>query len=309
MGRGPLSRLAQLGTRGVASAAAVVVGVAAVLLLVRARHSPATPALVPAPRSAISAVQLAGNRIAVLAGDSRAKAISIVDMATGTVTYSFGVDANATGMTALTGEGPLLISVAVNYGTRRSVGGLQRWTVDGTLTGTLALPGAALSITRALDGTAYVLVANRSSRTAIPVSVWSLQTGARIPLEAGDAGLQYCRFGPRRYLALSTAGGRLALRPLPSGRTIASAVGATSPGCAAGQPWLFALARSSGAATLAVLTVPALSQISALPVASTVVSLYDAGGGAVGTLNSTAQVSTLLILPPQMFAAVGRGNR
>jgi hypothetical protein len=265
--------------------------------------------LVPVPRSALAAAPLAGGRVAILAGDSRTKAVFIVDTAREMVLSSFGVAAESSGLSAASDQGPLLITIAAGQG-RSARGALERWTVDGTRDGSLPLPGPALAITQTIDGTAYVLDASGSARSATAVDVWHLTRGEPIPLAGDVASLQQCRLRDNRILAYATTAHLITTRDIGSGKEVHSTARGDDPGCLDGGASLYAVARTVGAANLVVLSFPGLGQVAAVPLSKAVVALYDAGGDRLMALNSTAEVGTLEILPRAFDGrAVSGGDR
>jgi hypothetical protein len=249
--------------------------------------------VVPIPRSSIAAAPLAAGRVAVLAGDNRAKAVSIIDTAAKKVLWSFGVTPDATGLSAASDDGPLLLSTATARG-----GTLERWTIDGTRDGVMPLPGPGLGVTKAVGDDAFVLDGRGNDRSAVGVDVWALKQTQIVPLASGVAALQQCRFtGGRSFLVYATREHRVVARDARSGKELRSTARADDPGCLDRGSAVYAVSRTVGAASLVVLAFPGLDQVNALPVSNTIVALYDAGGSRLMTLNSTADVGTLEILP------------
>ena len=254
--------------------------------------------VIPIPSSSFAAAALSGDLVAILAGDERAKGVYIVDVVHKTVVTSFGVPREATQIAAASDQGPLLLSVA-NNNQNALAGTIERWTIDGTKTGELPLPGQGLGITQPIDGIAYALVGRGTGRAAVPIKVWSLTLQAAVPLPQSVARLAQCRLSPLRpSLVYSTANRHIGMREIGARAQIESAAVAEDPVCVADRPAVFAItARAPNAASVAVLAMPALAQVTAIPVSNTAVSLFDAGDHRLGTVNSTNQVGTLALLP------------
>jgi hypothetical protein len=290
------------------AARALAFGVAGSLLpaLVACQAPPDRGQLVPIPSSSIAAAPLFGNRAAVLAGDKRAKAIYIIDLEHKEVLGSFGVSPDATGVSAVDGIGPLLVSIGTN-GAHQS-GSIERWTIDGALTSTLPLPGPALGISRTISGEAYALVGRGSARAAVQVDEWPLRAHPPVPLRADIKDLDACQFGGRLVLLYSTPGGHVATLDVASHKMQESQIVANGPTCIEGRNVIFGVARSVGAANVVVLTFPGLSQVAAIPVSVSVVALYGTGDRRLMSLSSTSQVGTLEILPSKSLSVALRGS-
>jgi hypothetical protein len=253
--------------------------------------------MIPIPSSSIAAVALAGDLVALLAGDERAKGVYVVDVVHKTVIKSFGVPREATQIAAASDQGPLLLSVA-NNSQNAAAGTIERWTVDGTKTGELPLPGQGLGVTQPIDGIAYALVGRGSGRAAVPIKVWSLSLQPAVPLPQKVERLALCRLSPLHpSLVYSTASRHIGMREIGTHAQIESTAVAEDPVCVADRPAVFAISRTPNAASAVVLTMPALAQVTAIPVSNTAVSLFDAGDRRLGTVNSTNQVGTLALLP------------
>jgi hypothetical protein len=288
--------------------ASAVVAVAALPIVAACRSSHDAGEVVPIPSSSIAVAALAGERAAVLAGDKRAKAIYVVDLARKTVLFSFGVPKEATGISAVSDEGPLLVSLGAQHG-KQSTGAVERWTIDGTETGTLPLPAPGLTLTRTLDGIAYVLVGHGATRAAIGLRAWPLRTTRAVPLESNLDDLEACRFAGRWYLVYSTANRHIALRDVVSGATRRSTAFADDPTCIDGRNEVYAVSRTFGAANVVILKFPHLDQVAAIPVSNTVIGLYDSGDRRLMALDSTTTVGTLEILPRSALRVAAEGLR
>jgi len=240
---------------------------------------------------------MGSHRVAVLAGDARAKAVYVIDISHDAVVFSFGVDKETTGLTALSDEGPLLLSVGGTKGAPGS-GAIERWTIDGTRTGDLPLPAPGLALTQRVGHVAYVLIGKGHARAAVPINTFPFFLMRPIPLEADVNALAQCHFSDEgSFLLYSTANRKLAARNLATGRIVRSDIAALAPACIDGVNSAYAIARTSSTANAIVLSVPNLSQTSALPLSLDAIALYGTVDHRLMVINSSRRVATAEILP------------
>ena len=256
--------------------------------------------VVPVPAGALAAALLSHERVAVLAGNDASKGVFIVDLASGTIKKSFGVTREATGLDAVTDNGPLLVSIGENVGDR-SFGAIEQWTLEGFKQRVIPLPSEGLGITRAVNGTVYVLLASTGeARAALPIDISGLRVGSAIPLEARARTLQQCQVGSFTYLAYTDGpSGSVTIRDLKNGTVIHSSVVADSPECGA-DGRVYAIAKGLTARSVVVLAAPQLDEVGTIPVANDATALYLTGDHRLLELDANPQVASIEVVPTQV---------
>ncbi|MBV9103475.1 MAG: hypothetical protein JO060_07770 [Candidatus Eremiobacteraeota bacterium] len=259
--------------------------------------------LVPAPAGALAAAPLSRERIAVLAGSAVAKGIFIVDEASGVVLGSFGVTREATGVTAATPNGPLLLSIGANNGGSRS-GAVEVWGLGGVKRRVVPLPTEGIGITAVSHNTAYVLLGGGDARAAAPISISSLRVGKPVPLSAGATSLQLCPSIRGDFLLYSAAPQGLLILRSPRGDEARSRFAATGATCANGGSVAYAIAGGPLGRSVSTLSIPALQQLSSAPASNDAVALYETMQNHLLALNSTPAAATLEVFRDETVAIV-----
>jgi hypothetical protein len=249
---------------------------------------------VPGPAGAIAAAPLAAGRIAILAGTDDAKGLFVIDERSGAVLRSFGVTKEATGVTAESGDGPLLLSVGVERD-GRFLGAVEQWTLDGVKRQIVPLPTEGLGITRVAGGVAYVLLGGSNAvRAALPISLPALRVGQAIPLDAGARALEQCGATGSRFLLYTEAThGWLTIRDVRSGGEARSTVAANGATCFADADRAYAIVGGDVSRSIAVMSVPALGEVSTLPASRDAIALYESDDHHLVALNSTQRVASI----------------
>ena len=272
-----------------------VVSLGAALSLTAGCASFQAPRAIPLPANAIAVAQLAHGRVAVLAGDGGAKAISVINLANGAVVASFGVTREATGIAAESPDGPLLVAVG-GVADGEPFGAIERWSLIGLKGRVVPLPARALGMTRMIDGVAYALLAgDGEDRAAVSIQSPALRIGSPIGLEASARNVQQCKIGALDYLVYADGGGRIVLRGAQSGRVLRSEVVADSPECDA-QGNVYAIRKQFAASSIVVMEIPALLQIAQLPVSNDARALYATDDRQIMALDSTSRVASLEVV-------------
>ena len=251
------------------------------------------------PAGAVAAALLSHQRVAVLAGNDASKGVFIIDLASGTIKKSFGVTREATGIDAITDNGPLLVSVGENIGDR-SFGAVEQWTLEGIKQRVIPLPSEALGITRAVNGTVYVLLASTGdARAALPIDITALRVGGPIPLEARARTLQQCQVGSSTYLAYTDGpSGSVTIRDLRTGNVMRSNVVADSPECGS-DGRVYAIAKGLTARSVVILSAPQLDEVGTIPVANDAAALYMTSDRKLLELDANPQVASIGVVPTQ----------
>ncbi len=248
---------------------------------------------VPAPAGAVAIASLSDHRVAVLAGTDSAKAVSLIDLRNGTVLETFGVTREATGISAETPDGPILLAVGERAAGGGSIGAVEVWSLTGMKEQVVPLPAAALGITRVEDGELFALSGADTSRVAIQVSLPSLQVGKAIPLEAGSDGLSLCKFGASLMLVYSDAVGNIDVRAVDSGQEQRSSVVGQSPTCLDGDSRVYAISKAPMSRSVLELSVPDMQQIGAIAAPNDAASLYPAVEQGLLVLDEAADASNI----------------
>jgi hypothetical protein len=259
--------------------------------------------LIPGPSGAVGGTMLAHDEMAVLAGGPTTRAVFVIDLDHGDIIKSFGVTREATGIAAVTPEGPLLVSVGGESPQHRQFGAVERWSLAGYKTRVVPMPLPALGITRAEQGTAYVLLGNRNARAALPLTTPGLKVGKPIPLDANARTLQQCVIGAAPYLVY--AGGKtntVVIREIDSGTVLRSSVVADSPICIENHPQIFAISHGFAAASVVKMSVPSLLQQALIPASNDALALYETDDHRLAVLNATPRVSDVEIFPDDVTA-------
>ena len=249
---------------------------------------------VPGPAGAFAAATLSGGRIAILAGDDRAKAIYIIDHRNGTLLGSFGVTKEATGIAAQTEEGPLLLSIGVERG-GRLMGAIEQWSLRGIKERIVPLPTKGLGITRVVRGFAYVLLGGTGEvRAAVPIGTPSLRVGRVVPLGAGAKSLQHCWSDDGEYLLYSQGDqGWLTVHNLESNGEARSPVTAGGETCSRDGSLAYAIAANALGRSVLVMRIPGLGPLSSIPASRDAIALYETDDHHLVALNSTRRVATI----------------
>ena len=236
---------------------------------------------------------LGSGRAVVLAGSSEAKAVYVVDLGDGNVEESFGVTREATDVTSTGSDGPLLVSVGGTAPDGRAIGAVEQWTLTGHKDRVVALPGAAVSLTRSAADTVYALVANGDARAAVPIRVRALRADRPIPLEADDRDLEQCQVDTHQYLLYTQSNGTVAMRDVASGQTVHSVVVAESPTCVDGNHRIVAISGNPTARAIVVLAFPGLIQAGAIPASINASAIYETLDHTLVALDATPRESNL----------------
>jgi hypothetical protein len=255
---------------------------------------------VPVPAGAVAAALLSHQRVAVLAGNDASKGVFIIDLASGTIKKSFGVTREATGIDAVTDNGPLLVSIGENIGDR-SFGAVEQWTLEGIKKRVIPLPSEGLGITRAVNGTVYVLLASTGdARAALPIDITVMRVGSAVPLEARARTLQQCQVGSSTYLAYTDGpSGTVTVRDLRTGNAVHSSVVADGPECGS-DGRVYAIAKGLTSRTIVVLSAPQLDEIGTIPVANDAAALYMTSDHRLLELDANPQVASIEVVPTQV---------
>jgi hypothetical protein len=256
---------------------------------------------VPGPAGALAAAPLSGNRVAILAGSDDAKGVYVLSLDSGSVVGSFGVTKEATGLAAEGADGPLLVSVGAVSPDGRPVGALERWTLTGSKQRVVPMPAEADGVTKVIDGVAYVLLRSGDARAALPIESPLLRVGKPIPLDAGARELEQCKLDASDYLVYTEGDGLVAMREIDSGRTLHSAVVADDATCLTGKPRVYAIQKSFAARSIAVLEIPDLAKLGAVPASNDASELYETLDHHVLALNATSRLSNLETFGDQAF--------
>lgn len=149
------------------------------------------------PLNAID-LTLAGDNIAVLAGTSEAKSVSIfANTAYGQELLRFPVSEYATSIRGGHGGTFLLGIGAKTPGAR---GAVEYWNVRGQMTATVPMPSAVIQLSKVDHGVVYALVANAEKRAAVPIDFDASTAGHVVPLPANVTTLDQCPVLGKRYL-------------------------------------------------------------------------------------------------------------
>ncbi len=251
------------------------------------------PSSVPAPADAIGITLLSNHRVAVLAGTASAKAVSVLDLQSGHMLATFGVTREATGISAATPDGPLLLSIGERASDGPSIGAVESWLLTGVKQRVLPMPGAALGLTRAVDGLIYVLSGTGSQRTAIPIDLPTLRVGNAVPLEGGSEGLALCRFGASPVLVYADAGGDVDVRTVDSGQEAHSSTVGQNPTCLDGDARTFAISKALVSRSIIVLAVPSMQQAGSIGVSADAAMLYPDDDQGLLVLNEGGDASNI----------------
>src|SRR5262249_42571857 len=136
--------------------------------------------IVPAPAGALAAAPLGSDLIAILAGDERTKAVSLVSLSSGALLRVFGVTKEASDLSAAGPCGPLLLSISGSTEDGHPMGAVEIWSLEGVKQRVVPMPLRALNVTRSVAGTSYVLIASDNVRAAVPLNVLTMRTGKAI---------------------------------------------------------------------------------------------------------------------------------
>lgn len=256
---------------------------------------------VPAPAGAIAAAPLGGDTIAVLAGDDRAKAISLVSLENGAVIRIFGVTKEASDLSSAGPDGPLLLSISGTGDDGRPMGAIETWSTDGVKQRVVPLPLRAINLTRNVAGTVFVLIASGKVRAAIPLHVATMHTGPVVPLDAYARKLEQCRFGNANYLVFSHEnGGTVGVRDLKTGTVTRSTVAGDDPTCLDdGNPGVYAIEKTLVNDQIARLDLPGLHRQGYLPAAHDTAALYESLDHRLIALDASRRVSTVEEYPAE----------
>jgi hypothetical protein len=258
--------------------------------------------LVPGPSGALAAAPLSRDRIAVLAGNENSKGIFLIDLKTGEVLKSFGVTREAMGVTAESGEGPLLLAVGGINPQGKAYGAVERWTLAGGKMQVVPLPAEGIGMTRIIDGAWFVMLQRGEARSAIPIASPSLRLGKPTALDAGAKSLEQCKIGSNDYLVFSGGTqGTIVVRELETGIVVRSTVVADNPTCLAGRDDVFAIQKSFASRTITVLTLPGLLQASLVPASNDAAGLYESIDHHLLALNATSRLSNIETFPDDAF--------
>jgi hypothetical protein len=170
----------------------------------------------PLPADALATVALASG-FAVLSGTDAAKTVTLL-RPDGSVLLDFGATKEAVDLAAPTPDGPLYLALAgAGAAGRAGTGAIERWTLDGTRTGVVSLPGPPASLQP--SGTKlYALLAYAASRGGAPVRALAeidarrLALARVVPLDPGVESVAVCPPGaPWAALLVSRNGAAAAL--------------------------------------------------------------------------------------------------
>lgn len=262
--------------------------------------------LVPGPSGALAAAPLSRDRIAILAGNENSKGVFLLDLKTGEVLKSFGVTREGQGLTAESGEGPLLLAVGGISPQGKAYGAVERWTLAGGKMQVVPLPAEGVGMTRIIDGTGFVMLQNGEARSAVSISVPALKIGKPIPLDAGAKSLEQCKIGSNDYLVYSGGTqGTIVVRELETGIVVRSTVVADNPTCLVGREDVFAIQKSFAARTITVLTLPGLLQAALVPASNDAAGLYESNDHHLLALNATSRLSNIETFPDDAFDVKG----
>jgi hypothetical protein len=260
---------------------------------------------VPAPAAALAAAPLSGDVVAILSGDDRAKAISLVNLDSGAVVRSFGVTKEASDLSSSGPDGPLLLSISGIGSDGQPMGAVESWSLEGSKERVIPLPLQAMNLTRNIGGTVFVLIANGKVRAAVPLNVVTLQPGPAIPLDAYARKLEQCRVGTTSYLVYSHEnGGTVAVRDLRTGASTHSTVAGDDPTCVGGTPGVYAMQKSLVNDQVAVFDLPGLRQQGHLPAEHDTIALYETLDHHLIALDATQRVSTVEEYPAQTLGPI-----
>jgi hypothetical protein len=133
----------------------------------------------PLPADALATVALASG-FAVLSGTDAAKTVTLL-RPDGSVLLDFGATKEAVDLAAPAPDGPLYLALA-GAGRGRATGAVERWTLDGTRTGAVSLPGPPVSL-QASGTKLYALLAFAAPRGGTPVRALAQIDARRLALE------------------------------------------------------------------------------------------------------------------------------
>jgi hypothetical protein len=254
---------------------------------------------------------LGNDMIAILAGDDRTKAISLVSLSSGALLRTFGVTREATDLSTAGPNGPLLLTIGGTSPDGHVMGAVETWSLDGIKQQVVPMPLRADNITRAIDNHAYVLVEAGTVRAAIPLDTQSLTAGKAIPLDGGSRELEQCLIGATTYLVYnltttSAGTGTVAVRDLRTGVTTRSTVVADDPTCIDGSPGIYAIEKSLVNDKIAILDVPGLQEQRNLSAESDTAVLNQSFDHRLLALDITGRVSTVEEYPPESIGPLGQ---
>ena len=250
------------------------------------------PHQTPGPAGALAATPLADDRIVVLAGADRKRALYLLDVRNDQVVRSFGVTADASDVIAFDANSVLL--AVGKQDSNRSVGALERWDLGGKKLQVLPMPSAVLGLTRAIDGVAYALVGDGSSRAALPITVPQMTLGTPVSLDSDATSLSQCKIGSRDYL-LYTHGdpGVVVVRDADSGMTASSVARVSKPTCLDGTSTIYGISRGFASRSIVELRIPTLERTAEVGASNDLSALYASPDNHLVALNATSRLSSV----------------
>jgi hypothetical protein len=254
---------------------------------------------------------LGNDMLAILAGDDRTKTVSLVSLESGALLRTFGVTREATDLSTVGPNGPLLLAIGGTAPDGHTMGAVETWSLDGVKQRVVPMPLRADNVTRAIDNLAYVLVEAGSVRAAIPLDTQNLTAGKAIPLDGSSRELEQCLIGTTTYLIYNTtpstvSTGTVAVRDLRTGVTTRSTIVADDPTCISGAPGIYAIEKSLVNDKIAILDVPGLQEQSNLAAESDTAALNETLDHRLLALDITGRVSTVEEYPADTLGPVGQ---
>jgi hypothetical protein len=259
---------------------------------------------VAGPSDGFAVAGLSRDRVAVLKGDDRAKAIFVVDLHDGHVVFSFGVPKESTDVAAAGPYGPLLVTTGKEEA-GHSVGSLEFWTLGGTRTYIIPLPAYAMAVTHNPSRHPYVLVRNgRDDRVAVPIDLATLTVGRGIPLASGSSDVELCSYAGRPAL-LYAEGSRktLALNLLESADILHSSTVAEHPICFPGGTEAYAITHGPSLTGISIVALENLAQVAVAPASLDAAALAESSDRHLIALNAHDHVSSLETFPDSAIQA------
>lgn len=184
---------------------------------------------VAGPLNAIAITPVRPHEIAVLAGETEEKSVSVFfDTPGGAEQARFSVSKYASTISAQRTRGGFLLALAPP----RGPGAIEQWTADGDLKRTIYTSRPVLSLTDEMDGVVYGLTgAAPHGRAALPVRLSDGRVSEPIRVPDRTYALATCRLAGRPVLLAVERGDIVTIVPLDTGEWIGTAMRARVIAC------------------------------------------------------------------------------
>ena len=260
---------------------------------------------------ALAMAPLGNDMIAILAGDDRTKAISLVSLSSGALLRTFGVTREATDLSTAGPNGPLLITIGGTTPDGHVMGAVETWSLDGVKQARRA-DAIARRQHHACDRQPRLRAGRVRNRPRCDSARYPKPD--RTKGDPAGRGLARTRAVPdrddhvlgvqpdddqRRY-----RDGRGA-RPA-HGRHDAQHVVADDPTCIDGSPGIYAIEKSLVNDKIAILDVPGLQEQRNLSAEGDTAVLNESFDHRLLALDITGRVSTVEEYPPEQIGPLGQ---